>query len=142
MQDDLGRVATHQDKDEEEVLKQKMYCLKKYIFSYPNLILNFSHSEQKKSEFLPAILDVVSRINDCFSRYFASMRCAGEVMLNTGDYGIKMRVQYRSEEPLIELSANLHSDGEISLATALYLLAMQEISHVPFCCIDEINQVR
>ena len=90
----------------------------------------------------------MSRINDCFSRYYASMRCAGEVMLYTGDYqndfenyGIKIRVQYRSEEPLIELSANLHSDGDISLATALYMLAMQEISHVPICCIDEIKQV-
>jgi len=118
-------------------------------FSYPNLILNFSHSEQKKSEFLPAILDVVSRINDCFSRYFASMRCAGEVMLYMGEnqddfenYGIKMRVQYKSEEPMIQLSANHHSDGEISLATALYMLAMQEINHVPFCCIDEIKQVQ
>jgi len=108
------------------------------------------YSEQKKNEFLPPILDLVSRINVSFGRYYASMRCAGEVMLYTGEgenqddfenYGIKIRVKYRSAEPLIELSANHHSGGERAVATALYMLAMQELTQVPFRCVDEINQV-
>ena len=28
------------------------------------------------------------------------------------------------------------------MATALYMLAMQELTQVPFRCVDEINQVR
>ena len=57
------------------------------------------------------------------------------------NYGIKIRVKYRSAEPLIELSANHHSGGERAVATALYMLAMQELTVVPFRCVDEINQV-
>ncbi len=57
------------------------------------------------------------------------------------NYGIKIRVKYRSSEPLLELDANHHSGGERAVATALYMLAMQELTHVPFRCVDEINQV-
>jgi chromosome segregation ATPase len=58
------------------------------------------------------------------------------------NYGIKIRVKYRSAEPLLDLSANHHSGGERAVATALYMLAMQELTQVPFRCVDEINQVR
>lgn len=57
------------------------------------------------------------------------------------NYGIKIRVKYRSSEPLLDLSANHHSGGERAVATALYMLAMQELTQVPFRCVDEINQV-
>lgn len=49
-------------------------------------------------------------------------------------------MKYRSSEPLIDLSANHHSGGERAVATALYMLAMQELTQVPFRCVDEINQ--
>lgn len=58
------------------------------------------------------------------------------------NYGIKIRVKYRSSEPLLDLSASHHSGGERAVATALYMLAMQELTQVPFRCVDEINQVR
>jgi len=32
LQNDLGRVATHQDKDDEEALKEKLYLFKFYPF--------------------------------------------------------------------------------------------------------------
>ena len=32
------------------------------------------------------------------------------------------------------------SGGERSVATALYMLALQELTTVPFRCVDEINQ--
>ena len=34
----------------------------------------------------------------------------------------------------------LQSGGERSVATALYMLALQELTTVPFRCVDEINQ--
>ncbi len=57
------------------------------------------------------------------------------------NYGIKIRVKYRSTEPLLDLSGTHHSGGERAVATALYMLAMQELTQVPFRCVDEINQV-
>ena len=39
-----------------------------------------------------------------------------------------------------ELTAHHQSGGERSVATALYMLALQELTTVPFRCVDEINQ--
>merc|ERR1712112_720350 len=90
---------------------------------------------------------LISRINDNFSSHFASMGFAGEVSLSKGaheddfeHYGIKIKVKYRDNEPLQELTAHHQSGGERSVATALYMLALQELTTVPFRCVDEINQ--
>jgi len=39
------------------------------------------------------------------------------------------------------LDAKSQSGGERALTTALFLLALQEITHFPFRIVDEINQV-
>ena len=49
-------------------------------------------------------------------------------------------MKYRSTEPLQDLSGDHHSGGDRAVATALYMLAMQELTQVPFRCVDEINQ--
>jgi hypothetical protein len=38
--------------------------------------------------------------------------------------------------------ANVHSGGERSVSTILYLMAMQDLQRSPFRVVDEINQVR
>ena len=38
------------------------------------------------------------------------------------------------------MTAHHQSGGERSVATALYMLALQELTTVPFRCVDEINQ--
>lgn len=105
--------------------------------------------DELREEFVSSIQALVAQINTSFGHFYATMNCAGEVGLYTGEgdsqddfanYGIKIRVKYRSQEPLIELSANHHSGGERAVATALYMLAMQELTVVPFRCVDEINQ--
>jgi hypothetical protein len=40
------------------------------------------------------------------------------------------------------LDANVHSGGERSVSTILYLMAMQDLQRSPFRVVDEINQVR
>jgi len=40
-----------------------------------------------------------------------------------------------------ELTASHQSGGERSVATAIYMLALQALTTVPFRCVDEINQV-
>lgn len=135
------------DYEEREILIQQ---LTQKIYNLNNRASTMKEKMEKlKGVFLPPLLDLVSRINNSFGRYYASMKCAGEVCLFTGEgnngddfknYGIKIRVKYRSSEPLLDLSANHHSGGERAVATALYMLAMQELTQVPFRCVDEINQ--
>ncbi|ODM86856.1 Structural maintenance of chromosomes protein 5 [Orchesella cincta] len=95
--------------------------------------------------------DLIGTVNRNFGRYFTSMGCAGEVQLQKADdendfakYGIKILVKFRSSEPLSELGGTkggtLQSGGERVISTALYILALQELTTVPFRVIDEINQ--
>jgi len=103
--------------------------------------------EEVKEAWLTSLTSLVERINTKFSAHFASMGFAGEVGLSRGqhendfeNYGVKIRVKYRDSEPLQELTAHHQSGGERSVATALYMLALQELTTVPFRCVDEINQ--
>ena len=57
------------------------------------------------------------------------------------DYGVSIRVKYRDNEPLRELTAHHQSGGERSVATILFMMALQELTSCPFRCVDEINQV-
>lgn len=40
-----------------------------------------------------------------------------------------------------QLDVKSQSGGERALTTALFLLALQEVTHYPFRIVDEINQV-
>ena len=60
-----------------------------------------------KTQWVSNLSGLVSRINTNFSSHFTSMGFAGEVALSTGayeddfeNYGIKIRVKYRDNEPL------------------------------------------
>lgn len=55
-------------------------------------------------------------------------------------YGLSVKVSYRNGEPLQELNATTQSGGERAVATAVFMLALQELTPVPFRCVDEINQ--
>lgn len=62
--------------------------------------------------------------------------------IDVAQLGVSVRVQYRSTEPLRELSAMHHSGGERSVATMVYIVSLQMLSGsgVPFRCVDEVNQ--
>ena len=55
-------------------------------------------------------------------------------------YGVSIKVKFRDETELAELSRGRQSGGEMSVTTAVYMLALQEMTTVPFRCVDEINQ--
>lgn len=55
-------------------------------------------------------------------------------------YGLSVKVSFRSNLELQELNNMVHSGGERSLITALFMLSLQHITPVPFRCVDEINQ--
>ena len=63
--------------------------------------------QQLKQEWVTSLNNLVTRINTNFSSHFASMGFAGEVALSQGsheddfeNYGIRIRVKYRDNEPL------------------------------------------
>lgn len=98
------------------------------------------------NEWFPAVQSIVDSINNNFSRFMATMNCAGEIELKRksehdyNTYGIEIRVKYRSNEGLKPLDRNVQSGGERAVAIAVYSLSLQHLSQVPFRCVDEINQ--
>uniref|UniRef100_A0A1B0FUX9 Structural maintenance of chromosomes protein 5 n=1 Tax=Lutzomyia longipalpis TaxID=7200 RepID=A0A1B0FUX9_LUTLO len=102
--------------------------------------------EELHKRWFPAISDVINKINLKFSTFMASMDYAGEVALTRkndhtySSYGITIKVVYRNNESLQQLNSFLQSGGERTVAIATYTLALQQLSQVPFRCVDEINQ--
>ncbi|GLH06082.1 Uncharacterized protein GBIM_11601 [Gryllus bimaculatus] len=99
-----------------------------------------------REKWLPELQKLINKINENFGKYFARLGCAGEILLNCDDpdnydtYGINIKVKFRDGDKLQDLNSFTQSGGERSVSTALYMIAMQEITHVPFRCVDEINQ--
>lgn len=102
--------------------------------------------QQLHDRWFPEISRVVDIINGNFSRFMSSMGFAGEVEIITkgvrdyDEYGIQIRVKYRNTEKLQALDRHVQSGGERAVAIATYTLSLQHITHVPFRCVDEINQ--
>ncbi|XP_061164858.1 structural maintenance of chromosomes protein 5-like [Saccostrea echinata] len=103
--------------------------------------------EEIKRQWLEPLRELMEKINENFGYFFSCMNCAGEVDLsvpaNEEDYekyGVRIKVKYRDAEQLRELNMHHQSGGERSVATVLYLLALQELAKCPFRCVDEINQ--
>eukprot|EP00198_Chlamydomonas_reinhardtii_P001034 XP_001690369.1 structural maintenance of chromosomes protein 5A [Chlamydomonas reinhardtii] len=101
--------------------------------------------EELKASWLPELQGHMAAVNEALRRNFAAIGCAGEVALTeAGDafesYAAEIRVQYRAGEGLRALDRNHHSGGERSVATMLYLIALQGVTRTPFRVVDEINQ--
>ena len=79
-------------------------------------------------------------------------------MTDYKSYGVAIKVRFRDGEDWSELAKGRQSGGEMSVTTAIYMLALQvgqrtlpstvqhllfllqEMTTVPFRCVDEINQ--
>ena len=71
--------------------------------------------------------------------FFQHMGFAGEVKLNRGqhdddfnNYGFDVLVKFREKLPLQRLDPFKQSGGERSVSTALYMMALQSLTKVPF----------
>ncbi|KAK8731079.1 hypothetical protein OTU49_007795 [Cherax quadricarinatus] len=103
--------------------------------------------ETSRNIWLPRITELTENLSTIFSRFMARLGCAGEVILDKAEdvddfskYGIVIKVRFRDNDRLRELTAHHQSGGERAVSTALYLLALQSLTTVPFRCVDEINQ--
>ncbi|XP_039282099.1 structural maintenance of chromosomes protein 5 isoform X2 [Nilaparvata lugens] len=102
---------------------------------------------QIKQKWLDELSQLVVTINKSFSAVFRRMGCEGEVSLtNNGNeedilkFGLTIRVKFREEDELQELDIFRQSGGERAVTIAVFMLSLQELTHVPFRCLDEINQ--
>ena len=103
-------------------------------------------SEEISSLGVARLQELIERVNQKFSSYFANLGYVGQVSLcrkqeeDYKSYGVSIKVKFRDETELAELSRGRQSGGEMSVTTAVYMLALQEMTTVPFRCVDEINQ--
>ncbi|KAI9101964.1 hypothetical protein DFS34DRAFT_612195 [Phlyctochytrium arcticum] len=97
-----------------------------------------------KDKWVPELTELVNSISKNFADAFDKIGCAGEVRIAENDdfdkWGIDILVKFRDTEKLHHLTGQRQSGGERSVSTILYLMALQELSHVPFRVVDEINQ--
>lgn len=75
--------------------------------------------------------EVADRINDTFSKDFATIGVAGEVALVEPEdrdyekYSLEIRVKFRANEALHVLRHDRQSGGERSVSTIAFLIALQ-----------------
>lgn len=103
--------------------------------------------KQLEAKWIEPLQELIEKINKKFSESFKLMNCGGEVSLSASEnpedysqYGISIKVMFRDGQPLQELNRVVQSGGERAVATAAYVLSLQELTPVPFRCVDEINQ--
>lgn len=101
-----------------------------------------------KQNWLPSVQNVLEIIDINYQAFMRKLSYDGQVRLDFkpddpddfAAYGISILVKYRDEEQLIPLTSARQSGGERSVATMIYMLALQTKTTVPFRCVDEINQ--
>ena len=79
--------------------------------------------------------DMLDTINTHFSDLMNTLGYAGmvqKILTDDNKNGLKILVKFRATEDLTQLSFNAQSGGEKSVATALYIIALQEMTQVPF----------
>ncbi|XP_034659399.1 structural maintenance of chromosomes protein 5 [Drosophila subobscura] len=94
----------------------------------------------------PKLDELIKTINEKFGEFMESIDYVGEINLSHAEtfdfdsYGIQIMVQFRKNSALQALDKFVQSGGERAVSIAVYSLALQHVTHVPFRCVDEINQ--
>ena len=138
-QSDIIDIQTKEkDRDEKreeiETLEREIGCLKREL-------------QQDREDLMNGINAMVDNINENFMAKMDQIGYAGQVTLKTGEhdldfknYGLDIMVKFHDKDALTNLTNHTQSGGEKSVTTALYIMSLQEMTQVPFRCVDEINQ--
>jgi chromosome segregation ATPase len=135
-------------KEYEELVRNVNRIEKKIVKNEEILQTHFSRVDKIKQNFSVQVKDLIATIDKNFCKFFEMMGCVGTVCLYEGEpgnddfnkYGIHIKVKFRKEGELHILNSQIQSGGERAVSIAIYLLSLQELTAVPFRCIDEINQ--
>ena len=147
-----------------EQLKEKLIAAREEKEQMERDMANKSHEAAKlRRKWINGVESLVENVNDRFGHMMAELGYAGQISLSQGkreidfsSYGIKIQVfirivttvllyhlyqvRFRVGHELQDLSKGTQSGGEKSVTTAVYMMALQELTQVPFRCVDEINQ--
>jgi len=141
--------------DVDQSVVDKYRDLKEQVTELEKEILNRDKTKKKqmrkiqevRDAWLSSLNNLVREIDSRYGKLLHHMKFAGKVAVHTGkhendfdNYGMKILVKYRDNDDYQELDPHRQSGGERSVATAIYMLALQTLTTVPFRCVDEINQ--
>jgi chromosome segregation ATPase len=115
------------------------------------IVQNRAGVADQRSKWTGKIKTMISKIDTDFSASYKEMGCTGEVRIGSpngdlavpadyNEWALLIRVSYRTNMPLSNLKADRQSGGERTVATILYLMALQKRTSCPFRLVDEINQ--
>ena len=100
--------------------------------------------KRRSASWLANVRILAESLHRNFNKFMKELEYEGEVGLvekgGFGDYEMQMRVRFRREALMSELSGQRHSGGERAVATIMYLMALQTETDSPFRVVDEINQ--
>lgn len=140
---DRGIITEYQRQNEE--LRDRRSRIEQLEASIKTIL---DATELIRTEWRQQVDEVISVVNKNYQEFMLKLGYEGRVKLDYNlerpedynAYGIQILVKYRDDEQLNPLSSIRQSGGERSVATMIYMLALQTKTTVPFRCVDEINQ--
>mgnify|MGYP000521854883 CR=1 FL=1 len=103
-----------------------------------------STMEARSHDWKKSVRNLVQKMDILFSHFMEDLNFRGNLSLkgvSTIDkYEMCLKVAFRENEPLSELSGQQHSGGERAVSTIMYLMALQGMTASPFRVVDEVNQ--
>jgi structural maintenance of chromosomes protein 5 len=109
--------------------------------NYLDLEENLRHRSESWFE---SVENLRRKLNARFGEYMEELRFKGEIELikqgKISEYALQMKVAFKEDGILANLSGLRHSGGERNVSTIMYLMALQDETISPFRIVDEINQ--
>jgi chromosome segregation protein len=107
-----------------------------------NLKKTMEEIEERRRKWREAIESLLDKVSQTYRAFLGKIEATGRVRLvNTDDMeevGLELLVGFRGAEPQV-LDAFTQSGGERSVATMLFLLALQQYLRSPFRAVDEFD---
>jgi chromosome segregation ATPase len=132
---ELRPISTNERQKIEELIEKKKTGETELVSIKNSLKDIESQIEYNQKQLDDGTNDMLDTINRHFSDLMDSLGYAGmvqKILTDDNKNGLKILVKYRATEDLAQLSFNAQSGGEKSVATALYIIALQEMTQVPF----------
>ena len=102
----------------------------------------------QKEEWQNKATAISNRLSTHFEKFMKELQFDGSVQMRqsgtetdgTNIWQMEIKVKFREQDDLLELSGTRNSGGERAVSTIMYLMALQELASSPFRVVDEINQ--
>ena len=132
---ELRPISTNERQKIEEIIARKKNGEKELmsITNSLNTITNQISCNQKQLD--DGTNEMLDTINTHFSDLMNTLGYAGmveKIITDDNKNGLRILVKFRATEDLTPLSFTAQSGGEKSVSTALYIIALQEMTQVPF----------